>query len=253
MQDLKTELDKMYVRRKELIENKENEKVIELENEITGKLLDVQRNEYETKLKYLGELKKNKGNSAAIFKLKAKVTGEKKVKQEAVCMVDPSSGEMIFEPEKIKEASVEYLKDLLTNRKPKKEYEKDITVKEIIHEVRMKEAFEEDETFTEADFSNLLKQLKLKNKDKYQFILKAGKDYLRILHSLFSKIWIEEKKPKQWNLTTAHQLFKGKGNPSEFKNQRFIHTKNENPKAFEHVIMMKAKPKIVDVCSVFQI
>ena len=48
------ELDKMYVRRKELIENKENEKVIEIENEITGKLLDVQRTEYETKLKYLG-------------------------------------------------------------------------------------------------------------------------------------------------------------------------------------------------------
>jgi hypothetical protein len=53
-------------------------------------------------------LKEEKGKSAAVFKLKEKIVGSKKVCQEAITMKDPLSGELIFENEKLKEASVKY-------------------------------------------------------------------------------------------------------------------------------------------------
>ena len=246
-------LDKLYMKRKHLIESKQEEKVKDVEEVITEKLLDLQRAAYEDKLKNLLDLKSNKGNQAAVFKLKANITGEKKTKQEAVCMADPISGELLFEPDEIRVASANYLTELLTNRAPSEGYERDIVVKEIIHETRMKENISEDEEFTDEDFGNLLKNLRKKNKDKYQFILRSGTDYLRILYSLFKKVWESESKPNQWEITIAHQLYKGKGKISEFRNQRFIHTKNENPKAFEHIVMSKAKPKIVAGCSKYQI
>ena len=247
------ELSKLYVRRKHLIENKQDEKVKEVEVDITEKICDIQRGAYEDKLKSLNDIKTNKGNQAALFKLRAKIVGGKKSRQEAVSMVDPETEEMLYEPEQIKEASRKYLTKLLTNRKPNEGYENDIKVKEIIHDVRMKESIVDDEKFTDEDFKSLMKNLKTKNKEKYPFILRAGTDYIRIIYSLFQKIWESESKPEQWDKTVAHQLFKGKGKPTWFKNQRFIHTKEENPKAFEHVIMAKAKPKIIDGCSKFQI
>ena len=54
-----------------------------------------------------------------------------------------------------------------------------------MHEIRMKEYIDDDEQLTDEDFGDLLKTLKKKNKDKYQFLLKAGTDYLRVIYSLF--------------------------------------------------------------------
>ena len=152
-------LDKLYMKRKHLIESKQEEKVKDVEEVITEKLLDLQRAAYEDKLKNLLDLKSNKGNQAAVFKLKANITGEKKTKQEAVCMADPISGELLFEPDEIRLASANYLTELLTNRAPSEGYERDIVVKEIIHETRMKENISEDEELTDEDFGNLLKNL----------------------------------------------------------------------------------------------
>ena len=67
------------------------------------------------------ELKKVKGSSAAIYKLKEKILGSKKISQEAVSMIDPETGLMIVEKEKLKEASCKYVKNLLTNRDPKED------------------------------------------------------------------------------------------------------------------------------------
>ena len=248
------DLTNLYLKRKHLIEEEKDEQVTKVEESIAEKLLDRQRSEYEEKLKNLNELKANKGNQAALFKLKAKITGDKKGKQEAVSMTDPETGEMLFEPENIRDASANYLSKLLTNREPSEGYERDIKVKEVLHDLRMAETKTgPDDIFDEDDFGKLLKNLKKKNKEKYQFILKAGTDFLRVLYSLFKKTWESGRKPKQWEKTTAHQLYKGKGKATEFKNQRFIHTKDQNPKAFEHVLMEKAKPRIINGCTKYQI
>ena len=81
----------------------------------------------------LKSLKESKGGSAATFRLRAKILGEKKEKQEAVVVEDPSTEEIIFEAKKIKSTSLNYLKNLLTNREPKEEYENDIKVIRMLH------------------------------------------------------------------------------------------------------------------------
>ena len=96
------DLDILYQKRKDHIENKNEEQIKEVEINISEKLLERQRSEYEEKLKYLNEVKSIKGNQAALFKLKAKIVGEKRPSQEAVSMVDPDNKELLFEPEKNK-------------------------------------------------------------------------------------------------------------------------------------------------------
>ena len=216
-------------------------------------LIQKQRCEYEKKLIALKTLKTTKGKSAAVFNLKAKILGGKKDKQEAVVIEDPNTKELLFEPDKIKETSLNYLKDLLKNREPKDDYKNDIEIINIMHQVRMEEKIDEDEKFTEKDFGDLLKHLQKNNKSKYKFILKSGFSYQKCLYKLFKMVWENETKPRQWDNTVAHQLYKGVGVKSNLSHYRFIHTKNENPKAFEHIVISKAKPKIVDGCTKFQI
>ena len=62
-----------------------------------------------------------------------------------------------------------------------------------------------------------------------------------------------EKKPKSWEKTNCNMLYKSKGCKSDFENQRFIHSKDEIPKAFEGMVIEKVKPKIIKKCSKFQI
>jgi hypothetical protein len=156
---------------------------------------------------------------------------------------NPDTGKFLYEANEIKEASISYIKSLLTNREPKDEYKNDIKVINILHLVRMEDVIENDEDFNHVDYSDLLKSLQKKNKEKYKFILKCGLVYQQCLYKLFKMVWDLEEKPTQWESTIAHQLFKGKGLKSCLSNYRFIHTKDENPKAFEHIVISKAKPK----------
>ena len=146
---------------------------------------------------------------------------------------DPSTEEIIFEAKKIKSTSLNYLKNLLTNREPKEEYEKDIKVIRMLHKKRMKEKNDiVEEKLSQEDFDSLIKILKKKSKSKYKFILFGGKSYHKCLFQLFNLIWYNETKPSQWENTIAHQLYKGKGVKSKLSNYRFIHTKNEDKNFF---------------------
>ena len=74
-------------------------------------------------MEYLKNIKKEKGKSAAIFKLKEKVLGSRKEGWEGLSMNHPETGDMICDPEELKKASVDYLSTLLKNRDPKEEFE----------------------------------------------------------------------------------------------------------------------------------
>ena len=54
--------------------------------------------------------------SGALFHLKAKVLGDKKVQQQSVAMEDPESNELLLDAEQIKATSLNYIKKLLENR-----------------------------------------------------------------------------------------------------------------------------------------
>ena len=68
--DRDKDLDILYKQKSKAFTNEETQSI---DVKIAGKLLEKQREEYETKLEYLKNLKKDKGKSAAIFKLKDKV------------------------------------------------------------------------------------------------------------------------------------------------------------------------------------
>ena len=165
-------------------------------------------------------------------------------------MIDPKSNLQIFEPKQIKEASLQYCHDLLNTRKNYEEYQKYYFIQDMIHIIRSScENDEEEDTITKEDFDKRLKLLKSKCKDKYSFILKSGEGFKNCIYELFCKIWATENKPEQWRNTIIVQLYKSKGDPSDFN----IHTKEEYPKFFEGIVVDKSKDKIIKKCSKFQI
>ena len=110
-----------------------------------------------------------------------------------------------------------------------------------------------DEILTNMAFDNRINLIKKKCPEKYKFIVNSGEAFKNCIFQLFEKVWSLESKPEQWKSTVVVQLFKGKGDPSEFSNQRNIHTKEAIPKLFEGIIVDLSKEKLVQTCSKFQI
>ena len=95
-------LEALYEEKETLSNDDGNEDKITLfENKIGGLLIQKQRIEYEKKLSNLETLKTTKGRSAAVFNLKAKILGKKKVRQEATEIEDPATDSVVFEAEQI--------------------------------------------------------------------------------------------------------------------------------------------------------
>ena len=120
------ELKKLYdiktnIYKSQDIANTREEEIDEVEAKISEKLLEAQRKSIEKELEDIREAKKN-GRCAAVFKLKAKVAGEKKETAEAIAIKDPVSGAMLYDHEEIKSASLNYCQNLLKDKKPDDEY-----------------------------------------------------------------------------------------------------------------------------------
>ena len=97
------------------------------------------KKKFEVELASLGRERKKKGKSAAVFNLQERILGSKKTPLEAVAIEDPDSGNLIDNPERIKEVSLAYCKNLLTNREPNLGYERILENKRNLHQERMKE------------------------------------------------------------------------------------------------------------------
>ena len=82
------------------------------------------------------------------------------MRQEAAAIEDPATNTLVFENDEIKSVSLNYLKDLLTNREPKAEYKSDLKVIHMVHKARMNEDVEDDDDLTYDDFCDMLKNLK---------------------------------------------------------------------------------------------
>ena len=177
-----------------------------------------------------------KGKSAAVFKIRRDIVGSKSSTSEPTTIIDPDSGDVLFEPEEIKTASLKYFKELLTNREPSKGYEDDVMIKNILHRKRMVEEIENDvSTLTYTMFEDTLISLTREKKNKYKFILKAGWSFKNALFHLFKTVWEGEILPEGWHKTTLLQLWKMKGDFRVLSNHRSIHLKDQIPKAFSHI------------------
>ena len=249
-------LRQLYCEKERLVvtKNMEKEKELFIVNEkILQETLACQRQNFEKQLKILKDLRVSKGKSAAIFNLRGSVVGTKTTSIDAIVMKDPVSQAELTKANSIKQAALSYCSKLLSNRDPKPEYEIDINYKQLVHAMRMREICKNDVKLTRKMFDDALEDIKCKKKDKYKFIVNGGKDMVDCIFQLFLKVWDSEEKPDQWRSTTIVQLYKGKGDISEFSSYRNIHTKMEVPKLFGHIVMSIAKPIIINNMTKFQI
>ena len=249
-------IDSLFQKKSKLLENEESterdSKVKELENEIASKLVGKQRENLEKEIAALKDVRNKKGKAAAVFNLKERVLGSTKAKQEAAVIRDPATGKIVTDVEEIKNISLKYCVDLLTNRPARDGYKELIQIKKNVHEKRMKEVVENDVEFSEDLFDKCVAALKKRNPKKYKFICNAGGGLRKALLPLFRYIWTFEDKPDQWRRTTLIQLHKKKSK-EDLNNYRNIHTKIEIPKLFGFMVTSLAKVPIIQKMSKFQI
>ena len=236
---------------KKLIKQKHSANTDKFDEDINKRILEIQREEFEKEIGEALLMKKTKGKSAAIFSNLKKICGSKKSGQEQIFMMDPISRQPLFEPHLLKKASLKYCVDLLNNKVTDKEYEKYYFVQDMVHLVRCEDETEQE--FTKEAFEKRLKIITTTSKEKYKFLVNAGEAFKSCIFNLFQKIWTTECKPQQWRNTMIVQIYKGKGEHSDFNNQRNIHTKEDQPKLFEGIVVDLSKPKLVQKCSKFQI
>ena len=229
-------------------------KLKSIDEKINNQIFEAQKVEFENEVQRVLLMKKCKGKTAAVFDAFKKFGGDNKVGQEQTPMLDPDSNLMLYDPASIKKASLKYCKDLLNVRPVHDEFEIDYLIQDLIHFVRADNANDDmNDVLNFSDFENRLKLVQKKGKSKYDFILKSGEAYKRIIFELFDKIWTTEMKPQQWRNTMIVQIHKGKGDLCSFDSQRNIHTKLDLPKLFEGIVVDRSKEKIIQKCSKFQI
>ena len=142
--------------------------------------------------------------------MKEKVVGSKQGNQESVSIIDPATGSRLFDHEKIKEASVQYVVDLLTNNEPEEEFRHEIKVKNLLHKTRLNKTIygdKEEEELSEEDFEEVLIKLRKKAPEKYNFLLKAGDSMKKAILKMFQHIYETEKRPSEWQNTRIIQIY----------------------------------------------
>ena len=139
------ELHRQKIDANKMVDTKEKEtKVQKVDTEIVDLMMEIQKDKYEKEVDKLKEVKREKGKSAAIFKLREKILGTKKSPQDQVVIKDPTTQVDVYTPDGIKEATLEYCVKLLTKSEPKAEFKEIVEQKKTLHFERMKETIEND-------------------------------------------------------------------------------------------------------------
>ena len=134
---------------------------------------------------------------------------------------------------------------------PDDDVKDDVALTNIIHIVRQL-CGGQDDSINHEDINEVFEKMKKKG-SKYNFIVKAGDNFMNCIGHLYTKIWACEEKPDQWRDTKIIQLYKSKGLKEDLDNIRNIHTKNEVSKGFDQLVVNKSKVKMIQKCSKFQI
>ena len=170
--------------------------------------MDHQRKDAEKKLEQIADIKKTKGKTSAIFSTLNSIRGKKKTGPEMVAMKDPETGNMIFDPEALKSAPVDYCVKLLQNTNVDPEFKDDIDIENLLHYYRMTVNDQNDqEELTYDDFQTRNKKICSKSGGKYKFLINAGQGFQNCLFNLFKQVWATEEKPQQWRNTIVIQLY----------------------------------------------
>ena len=128
-----------------------------------------------------------------------------------------------------------------------------VQVKEILHNMRMKEDTLDEFVVEEDEFKEVVKVFKRKDTKSYDFLVKAGKNYQEVIGHFVSKMIKSETFPDDFRKTVLHMIWKGKGGAEVLKNSRFVHMKTFLPRACEAVLVNRMKEKILESSSIYQV
>ena len=160
-------------------------------------------------------------------------------------MEDPIIKEDVTDPSKIKEVTLNYCKELLTNRAPKDDFVEDMRMKQLVHDVRMEVFVENDLEYTTDLFKKSLKVVRSKGGEKYKEIINGGSSLLKALDRVYRAVWKTEIVPEGWKKSVLLELDKGKQNKKDLYGKRLIHLKEDYQKLFGNIVMSAAKPNIM--------
>lgn len=104
--------------------------------------------------------------------------------------------------------------------------------------------FEGDEELDYKDFEEVMKKIKISNKNVYRDLVKAGDSFKRSVFKFYNLCYMKEVMPASFFETNLLKLFKGKGVRTELKSNRFIHLKGWLAKTYEKMLMTKLEGKM---------
>ena len=189
-----------------------------------------------------------------IYELKNIVHGRRRQqKQTPAAVKDPTTGELQFNREEIKRATVKHVKATLEDREPSAEYTESVERRKDIIEEAASVRKEERIQFEESEMRKVAAEMRVKGKECHKPITKCSTMFLNAILAMMNVCTKEEEIPKAYTQTSLTQLKKPKGELSSLSSYRFIHTKSFMPRALESLMTNKMKPLIHGGVSPYQL
>ena len=134
---------------------------------------------------------------------------------------------------------------------PHEDVEALVNMVNAVHDKRMikKDKEEEHIDISKEDFDELVKKLEKKNKRSYDFLVKTGEHFKKVVYKLCKRLLEIETFPARFYQTTLHQLWKTKHPKEDLGNHRFLHIKDWLPKFCEALVVSKMKDDIIQAGS----
>ena len=172
---------------------------------------------------------------------------------EAHAIINPDNGELAVTAKGIMKISLEYCKKVLTKNEVQEGFEKEVALKQKLHDDRMADMGGKDFVFSKDIFDRVIKKFKKNNKRNYDFLMKTGDKFKEAVFSLCKKMLEDESFPLSFDNTTLHQIYKGKGKKEALTNNRYIHSKEWLPRTVEAMVVEVMKEGILSNSSPYQI
>ena len=222
------------------------------EEEVAKELLKKQKEKAEEELNNLK--KDNKGRVSSVFQIVKSIQGPRKGGvMEAHAVADPDTEELAVTSKDIKRVSLDYCRKVLSNNEVKEGFEKEVQLKDRLHAERMVDVGGRGFTPNKELFDKVVGKFKKNNKRNYDFLIRTGDKFKEAVFRICRRMLEDEIFPTSFDLTTLHQIYKGKGKKEVLGNSRYIHSKEWLPRLTEGMVVEVMKETILKKSSPYQI
>ena len=196
--------------------------------------------------------KEHKCKAGRIWEIRKRALGGKK-SIDLNAIENPKTGNLAMTKNEIKNITLQYCKETLTQNKPEPEYKETIDQKKKKIENMMKES---DGQFKPQyqTFQENISKFRKGGKRNYDFLTKGGEKFQKSMFKVCERMFEKEEFPDQIHETTLHMIYKGKGKREVLSNSRFIHCKDWLARAAEGLVVKDGlKPCLLAGSSKYQV